>query len=112
MQYNIFKLENKQELKKEMLERNFEKIGNEIESGKYKLNLYYKYDNDLKLSWKNILTEFGETNPPTRIGISGIIICESCDNNYAITTTTTKALLFSPVIVAPPRRVISGLVPG
>ena len=42
MQYNIFKLENKQELKKEMLERNFEKIGNEIESGKYKLNLYYK----------------------------------------------------------------------
>lgn len=35
-----------------MWKRNFEKIGNEIESGKYKLNLYYKYDNDLKLSWK------------------------------------------------------------
>ena len=93
MQYNIFKLENKQELKKEMLERNFEKIGNEIESGKYKLNLYYKYDNDLKLSWKNILTEFGETNPPTRIGISGIIICESCDNNYAITYGASSFLV-------------------
>ena len=47
MQYNIFKLENKEELKKEMLERNFEKIGNEIESGKYKLNLYYKSSNIL-----------------------------------------------------------------
>lgn len=93
MQYNIFKLENKQELKKEMLERNFEKIGNEIESGKYKLNLYYKYDNDLKLSWKNILTEFGETNPPTRIGISGIIICESCDNNYAVTYGASSFLV-------------------
>ena len=32
-----------------MLERNFEKIGYEIESDKYKLNLHYKYDNDLKL---------------------------------------------------------------
>ena len=93
MQYNIFKLENKEELKKEMLERKFKKIGNEIESSKYKLNLYYKYDDDLKLSWKNILLEFGETNPPARTGISGIIICESCDNNYAITYGTSSFLV-------------------
>ena len=59
--------------------------GSEIRSGKYKLNLYFKYDNELKLSWKNILIEFGELNPPTRTGITGIIICESEDNNYAIT---------------------------
>ena len=43
MQYNIFKLENKEELKKEMFEKEFKKIGNEINSDKYKLNLYYKY---------------------------------------------------------------------
>ena len=76
-----------------MLERKFKKIGNEIESSKYKLNLYYKYDDDLKLSWKNILLEFGETNPPARTGISGIIICESCDNNYAITYGTSSFLV-------------------
>lgn len=93
MQYNIFKLENKEELQKEMLERNFKKIGNEISSDKYKLNLYYKYDNDLKLSWKNILIEFGETNPPARTGISGIIVCESCDNNYAITYGSSSFLV-------------------
>lgn len=93
MQYNIFKLERKDELKNEMVERNFEKIGNEIISGKYKLNLYYKYDTDLKLSWKNILIEFGETNPPARTGISGIIICESDDNNYAITYGSSSFLV-------------------
>lgn len=93
MQYNIFKLENKEELIKEMLERNFKKIGNEINSDKYKLNLYYKYDDDLKLSWKNILVEFGETNPPARTGISGIIICESSDNNYAITYGSSSFLV-------------------
>lgn len=85
MQYNIFKLENKEDLKLDMVDKNFEKIGSEIRSGKYKLNLYFKYDNELKLSWKNILIEFGELNPPTRTGITGIIICESEDNNYAIT---------------------------
>lgn len=93
MQYNIFKLENKEELKKEMFDKKFKKIGNEINSDKYKLNLYYKYDDDLKLSWKNILVEFGETNPPARTGISGIIICESNDNNYAITYGSSSFLV-------------------
>lgn len=93
MQYNIFKLENKEELKKEMFEKEFKKIGNEINSDKYKLNLYYKYDDDLKLSWKNILIEFGEINPPTRTGISGIIICESKYNNYAITYGSSSFLV-------------------
>lgn len=93
MQYNIFKLENKNKLKNEMLEKSFKKIGNEINSDKYKLNLYYKYDNDLKLSWKNILVEFGETELPTRTGISGIIICESINNNYAITYGSSSFLV-------------------
>ncbi len=93
MQYNIFKLDNKEELKKDMLERNFKKIGADIISDKYKLNLYYKYDNDLKLSWKNILIEFGESHPPTRTGISGIIICESDKNNYAITYGASSFLV-------------------
>ena len=93
MQYNIFKLENKKELKREMYERKFEKIGNEIKSDKYKLNLYYKYDTNLKLSWKNILIEFGESNPPARTGISGIIICESSDNDYAITYGSSSFLV-------------------
>lgn len=93
MQYNVFKLEKKEALLKEMLDRDFEKIGNEIISDKYKLNLYYKYDTDLKLSWKNILIEFGATNPPARTGISGIIICESTDNNYAITYGSSSFLV-------------------
>ena len=93
MQYTIFKIKDKENLLKDMFERDFNRIGNEIESDKYKLKLFYKYDNDLKLSWKNILIEFGEQNPPTRTGISGIIICESDDNNYAITYGASSFLV-------------------
>ena len=93
MQYNIFKLKDKDNLIKEMFDRNFRRIGNEIKSSKYKLHLFYKYDNDLKLSWKNILIEFGEQHPPMRTGISGIILCESDDNNYAITYGSSSFLV-------------------
>ena len=93
MQYNIFKVKDKESLKREMQEREYRIIGNEIESSKYKLRLFYKYDNNLKLSWKNILVEFGEENPPKRTGISGIILCESNDNNYAITYGSSSFLV-------------------
>ena len=93
MQYNIFKIRDKENLLKDMFDRNFRRIGNEIESDEYKLKLYYKYDDDLKLGWKNILIEFGEENPPTRTGISGIIICESNENNYAITYGASSFLV-------------------
>ena len=93
MQYNIFKINDKDNLKKEMFEREYARIGNEIISAEYKLCLYYKYDNDLKLSWKNILIEFGEQNPPTRTGISGIILCESENNDYAITYGASSFLV-------------------
>lgn len=93
MQYNIFKIKEKEKLLNDMFDRDFRRIGNEITSDKYKLKLYYKYDDDLKLSWKNILIEFGEENPPTRTGISGIIICESKDNDYAITYGASSFLV-------------------
>ncbi len=93
MQYNIFKVKDKDNLLNEMIERNYRSIGHEIISSKYRLRLFYKYDNDLKLSWKNILIEFGAQNPPTRIGISGIIMCESAKNNYAITYGASSFLV-------------------
>lgn len=93
MQYNVFKVEKMVELKKEMIERNYKKIGNELKSSKYDLNLYYRYDDNLKLSWNKILIEFGENNPPMRTGISGIILCESNDNNYAITYGSSSFLV-------------------
>ena len=93
MQYNIFKINDKENLKKEMYERDYARIGNEIISSDYKLSLYYKYDDDLKLSWKNILIEFGEQNPPKRTGISGIILCESNNTNYAITYGASSFLV-------------------
>lgn len=93
MQYNIFKVEKINDLKETMDYKGYKKIGNEIISGKYKMNLFYKYDTDLKLSWKNILIEFGESTPPTRTGISGIILCESDFNNYAITYGSSSYLV-------------------
>lgn len=93
MQYNIFKLENKDDLKKEMVDRRYKKIGNELQSDNYKLSLYCKYDDELKLSWKNILIEFGENNPPLRTGISGIILCESESVDYAITYGSSSFLV-------------------
>ena len=93
MQYNIFKVNEIASLKKDMFERNFEMIGEEIQSEKYKLNLFCKYDDDLKLSWKNIFLEFGENIIPKRTGISSIILCESNDMNYAITYGTSSFLV-------------------
>ena len=93
MQYIIFKLNDKDKLHDEMLEKNYEKIGNEITSNKYKLNLYYKYDNDLKLSWDSILSEFGATSHPKRTGICGIIMCESNNSDYAITYGSSSFLV-------------------
>ena len=61
MQYNIFKVQNKNGLIDEMIKKGFEKIGNEIVSSNYKLNLFYRYDDDLKLTWNNILSIFGAT---------------------------------------------------
>lgn len=85
MQYNIFKVERIDDLKNNMNIKGYEKIENEIVSDKYILHLYCKYDDNLKLSWKNILIEFGELKALTRTGISAIILCESNYNNYALT---------------------------
>ena len=93
MQCNIFKVKKLKELKEKMEYKGYKKIGKELISEKYKLNLFYKYDTDLKLSWKNILVEFGEDSLPTRTGISGIILCESNCNNYAITYGSSSYLV-------------------
>lgn len=93
MQYTIFKITEKDNLMNDMLERDYQKIGRDIKSDNYKLNLFCKYDNDLKLSWKNIILEFGADNPPSRSGLSGIIICESDKNNYAITYGSSSFLV-------------------
>ena len=48
MQYNIFKIKNKKELLEHMQDKGYEKCGNEIKSGNYKLNLYCKYEENQK----------------------------------------------------------------
>ncbi len=93
MQYNIFKISSLEELKNMMDEKGYGKIGKEIKSGKYTLNFFTKEDFDLKLSWKNVFTEFGVYDVPSRKGISGIILCESKKTSFAITYGTSSFLV-------------------
>lgn len=91
MQYNIFKVKNKKELLEHMQDKGYEKCGNEIESGNYKLNLYCKYEENQKIGWKSVFDAFGEDNIPNKSGIAGIVLCNADYNyTYAITYGTSS----------------------
>lgn len=85
MIYNVFKVKDKQNLLNDLDYRGFEKVKGTKISGEYSLSLYYKYDEDQMVNWKNIFYDFGEDNVPKKTGLSGIIICEGKTANYAIT---------------------------
>ena len=58
MQYNIFRIKDKDGLFKEMMNNNYIKSKVEKQVDDYCLNLYYSKKDSSKISWQNILNEF------------------------------------------------------
>lgn len=93
MQYNIFKIKNKKELLESMEEKEYKKCGNDITSGDYRLNLYCKYEENQKISWKSVFDAFGENNIPSKSGVASIVLCSKNNNDtFAITYGTSSFL--------------------
>lgn len=86
MQYNIFKIKDKRNLLEGMEEKDYKRCGNDITSEDYKLNLYCKYEENQKISWKSVFDAFGENNIPNKSGVSSIVLCsKNDDDTFAIT---------------------------
>ena len=58
MQYNIFKVEKKEKLYDEMSEKGYRTNGKLIQSGEYKLSLYYSKNEVSTISWQKVLNIF------------------------------------------------------
>lgn len=85
MQYNIFKIENRNDILTAMFDKQFEKKGINLVSGNYNLKLYCKCEENQKITWKSIFDAFGEENIPSKSGVASIILCSDADSTFAIT---------------------------
>lgn len=85
MQYNIFKIENRDSMLKAIMDKQFEIKGRELTSGNYNLKLYCKFEENQKINWKSIFDTFGEENIPNKSAVSSIILCSDKNNIFAIT---------------------------
>ncbi|MCH5171827.1 MAG: TIGR04141 family sporadically distributed protein [Erysipelotrichales bacterium] len=93
MQYNIFKIKDKRNLLESMEEKDYKRCGNEITSGDYKLNLYCKYEENQKISWKSVFDAFGESNIPNKSGVSSIVLCSKNDDDTFVITYGPSSFL-------------------
>ena len=95
MQYNIFRIISIEELEEELRTKNYTLSDNKQESGDYELSFYYKYDDNLKISWKRVFEKFGENVDFGRSNVTGVILCKSKNQkgNYAITYGTSSFLV-------------------
>lgn len=93
MQYNIYKINKKDSLLKEMLEKNYITNNKNVKSGKYKLTLYYSKRENSNISWQKILNEFDINVQIDKDSLKGILIAESDKFTYAVTYGMSSSLV-------------------
>lgn len=93
MQYNIFRIKDKDGLFKEMINNNYIKSKVEKQVDDYCLNLYYSKKDSSKISWQNILNEFDVDITVDKDSLKGILLIESAVDFYAVTYGMSSALV-------------------
>ena len=93
MQYNLFKVSKKNLLIKKMLEEEYEISERTIESGGFKLSLYYKKKDNSKISWQNVLDKFNVNINIDKDSLKGILIADNGIDMYAVTYGMGSALV-------------------
>lgn len=93
MQYNIFKVSKKNLLIRKLLEEEYEISEKIIESGGYKLSLYYKKKDNSQISWQNVLNKFNVNISIDKDSLKGILIADNGTDMYAITYGMGSALV-------------------
>lgn len=93
MQYNIYKINKKDSLLKEMLEKNYTTNNKNVKSGKYNLTLYYSKRENSNISWQKILNEFDINIQIDKDSLKGILIAESDISTYAVTYGMSSSLV-------------------
>ena len=93
MQYNIYKINKKESLLKEMLKKNYITNNKNVKSGKYNLTLYYSKRENSNISWQKILSEFGINVQIDKDSLKGILIAESDVSTYAVTYGMSSSLV-------------------
>lgn len=93
MQYNIFRIKDKEGLLKEMINNNYTKSEVEKQIDDYCLNLYYSKKDSSKISWQNILNEFDIDITVDKDSLKGILLVESAIDFYAVTYGMSSALV-------------------
>lgn len=93
MQYNIFKVEKKESLIEEMLEKGYYTNSKIIQSGDYELSLYYSKNENSTISWQKVLSIFGINITIDKDSLKGILIAENSKKMYAITYGMSSSLV-------------------
>lgn len=93
MQYNIFRIKDKDGLFKEMINNNYIKSNVEKQVDDYCLNLYYSKKDSSKISWQNILNEFDVDITVDKDSLKGILLIDSTSDFYAVTYGMSSALV-------------------
>lgn len=93
MQYNIFRIKEKEKLLQEMALKNYikSKISKQIDE--YNMELYYSKNENSKISWQSILDEFGVNISIDKDSLKGILLIESNIDFYAVTYGMSSALV-------------------
>lgn len=93
MQYNIFKVRQKERLFVELEGKNFIRAGNIKNINNYQVYFYYKKNVGSGISWQNILDEFGVDVTIERENLQGILFVEQESLLYAITYGMSSSLV-------------------
>lgn len=93
MQYNIFKIKDKDGLSSDMIKNGYIKSAVEKQVDDYHLNLYYNKKDSSNISWQNILNEFDVNVNINKDSLKGILLIKSTIDLYAVTYGLSSALV-------------------
>lgn len=93
MQYNIFRINNKEKLLDEMEDKNYTEANKFYDFDGYKLSLYYQSSDNSKVSWQEILNDFDVSIRINKDSLKGVLFVETIDELYAITYGMSSSLV-------------------
>lgn len=93
MQYNIYRINKKESLLKDMFEKNYITNNKIVKSGNFNLTLYYSKRENSSISWQKILNRFDINLQIDKDSLKGILIAESDNSTYAVTYGMSSALV-------------------
>ncbi len=93
MQYNIFKIEQKQKLLDEIIDKGYTTNEKILKSGNFLMKLYYNKKENASISWQRILNDFDVNISIEKDSLKGILLATSTSETYAITYGMSSSLV-------------------